>query len=159
MGAYISSLIPQLLVCLSGGILCVLTQFQAHAAGGDIIISREVQPRSAMRQEPVPDPNPLVVNPNHAERINNTLKSGQAPLEMSDKDFASVTSGTSLGNGLQIFTPSPDQAGTHMPGRAGLGVSGTTAAGRSVGGATGRIGGDVNRSVQQGLRPLQSLGK
>lgn len=159
MGAYISSLIPQLLVCLCGGIVCVLTQFQAHAAGGDIIISREVQPRSATRQELIPDPNPNLVNPNRSMEINRTLRSESGPLEISDSDFANVTSGTSLGNGLQIFTPSPDQAGTHMPGRAGMGISGGGAGGGAVGGATGRIGGDVNRSVQQGLRPLQNLGK
>lgn len=159
MSTSISSLIPHLLVCLSGGILCVFTQFQAHAAGGDIIISRDVQPRSATRQELVPDPHPRRVNPNRAARINSTLKSGQAPLEMSDREFASVTSGTSLGNGLQVFTPALDQAGNPMSSRVGLGVQGNSAAGRSVGGAAGRIGGDVNRSVQQGLRPLQSLGK
>lgn len=159
MGTHLSSLVTQLLVCLTGLGIGVLTQQQAQAAGGDIIISREVQPRSATRAALVPDPNPNVANPNHAPRINRTLESAQAPLEISDSDFASVTSGTSLGNGLQIFTRTPDQTGTHMPGRNGLGISGNTAAGRSVGGSTGRIGGDVNRSVQQGLRPLQNLGK
>lgn len=158
MGFYFSSLVTQLLLCLSGLTVCVATQLQAQAAGGDIIITREVQPRAAARQELIPDPNPQLVNPDHSALINKTIRSGQAPLEISDSDFAGVTSGTSLANGLQIFNQPGDQLGTRMPVRNGLGVSGSTAGGR-VTGSTGRIGGDINRSVQQGLRPLQNLGK
>lgn len=158
MGSYLSSLVTQLLLCLSGLTICVATQLQAQAAGGDIIIIREVQPRAATRHELVPDPNPQLVNPDHSALINNSIRSGQAPLEISDRDFAGVISGTSLGNGLQIFKQPADPLGTQMPGRAGLGISGSTAGGRATG-STGRIGGDINRSVQQGLRPLQNLGK
>lgn len=158
MGFYFSSLVTQLLLCLSGLTVCVATQLQAQAAGGDIIISRDVQPRAAARQELVPDPNPHLVNPNRSALINNSIRSGQAPTEISESDFAGVTSGVSLGNGLQIFNQPVDQLGTQMPVRNGLGVSGSTVGGRATG-STGRIGGDINRSVQQGLRPLQSLGK
>lgn len=158
MGSYLSPLVTQLLSCLTGLIICLATQVQVHAAGGDIIITREVKPRAATRQELIPDPNPQLVNPNHSGLINNSIRSGQAPLEISDSDFAGVTSGTSLGNGLQIFKQPGDQLGTDMPVRNGLGVTGSTAAGRATG-STGRIGGDINRSVQQGLRPLQNLGK
>ena len=160
MGSLHSSLVTQLLVCLAGLIVCVLTQFQAQAAGGDIIISREVQPRAAARQELVPDPNPNVVNPDKSTQIRNSLRGGTAPLEISDSDFASVTSGTSLGNGVQIFSPSAEQSSAaHLPGRGGLGITGNSAGGGGATGATGRVAGDVNRSVQQGLRPLQNLGK
>src|SRR5690554_5614041 len=74
MSEYISSLITQLLVCLTGLIICVATQLQAHAAGGDIIISREVQPRAAARQELVPDPTPLVANPDRSAQVNSSLR-------------------------------------------------------------------------------------
>ena len=155
----LTSLASQLLVCLTGLAICVATQLQALAGGGDIIISRDVQPRAATRQELVPDPNPQLVNPNNDPLINRAVRGGQAPMELSDRDFAGVNTGTSLASGVQIFAQPVDQpAGNHLPGRAGLGVTGSS----SVGGATGaanRVGSDVNRSVQQGLRPLQNLGK
>lgn len=156
MGAYLSSLFTQLLVCLAGLVICVMTQLPARAAGGDVIITREVQPRAATRQELVPDPNPQKVNPDHSAQIRRSLGvSG----EVSDGEFAGVTTGTTLRGGVQIFAPGADPVGgALMPGRDGTGVSGGAKSGGGLGGV-GRIGGDVNRSVQQGLRPLQNLGK
>lgn len=158
MGTHLSSLASQLLVCLTGLSICVATQLQAQAAGGDIIISRDVKPRAAARQELVPDPNPHRVNPNQDPLINRAVSGGQAPLEISDRDFAGVTTGTSLTHGVHIFAQPVDQStGTPMPGRAGLGVTGNSSVGRATG-ATSRVGSEVNRSVQQGMRPLQNLG-
>lgn len=160
MSEYISSLITQLLVCLTGLIICVATQLQAHAAGGDIIISREVQPRAAARQELVPDPTPLVANPDRSAQVNSSLRAVGAPIELSDSDFAGISSGRSPGNGLGVLDQPMDRP-AGISGRSGVGAASATPVGRAVGGgvggATGRISGQVNRSVQQGLRPLQSL--
>src|SRR5690554_5537333 len=73
MSINLSSLLAQWLVCFSGLVICVLTQLPAEAAGGDIIISREVKPRAAARQELVPDPNPQLVNPNNAHQVHRAL--------------------------------------------------------------------------------------
>lgn len=158
MVTHLSSLASQLLICLTALAICVLTQFQAHAADGDILISREVQPRAAARQELLPDPNPQVVNPDRSTQIRNNIGSGRNPVEISDRDFANVTSGTSLGRGVQIFNQPGEQTPDNLRGAGGLGIS-IGAGGARAGGATARIGSDVNRSVQQGLRPLQNLGK
>lgn len=159
MGAHLSSLFTQLLVCFAGLLICVLTQLQAQAGGGDIIISREVQPRAATRQALVPDPNALVANPNHSARIRHAVGAGGMSTEVSDGEFAGVTTGVHLGSGVQVFTPAGDTAGgAPMHGHDGQGVA-SRAGGTGGLGATGRIGSTVNRSVQQGLRPLQNLGK
>lgn len=158
MGTYLSSLTLQLLICLIGLSICVLMQFPAYAAGGDIIISREVQPRVATRQELVPDPNPQLVNPDQSTQIRDNLRSGRNAMEVTDSDFANVTTGTSLGRGLQIFTQHGDPTTGAMQSRSGLGITGSVGGGQA-GGSSARIGNDVNRSVQQGLRPLQNLGK
>lgn len=157
MGAYLSPLISQLLVCLIGLTICLATQFQAQAADGDIIISRDVQPRSAIRQELVPDPNPQLVNPNRQSQINSSLSTGKRALEISDNEFAGVHSGSSPIQGLHIFPQSLNQStGAQSPGRGVIGNTGNNTTGRAVGGAV-RAGDQVNRSVQQGLRPLQNL--
>ncbi|MFA5678823.1 MAG: hypothetical protein WC953_10530 [Pseudomonas sp.] len=156
MGTFFTSLISQLLICAAGLIICLITQLQAQAADGDIIISREVQPRAAARQELVPDPNPQVANPDHSARVNRAVQ-GARLSELSVSDFAGVSSGSSLANGLHIFAQ-PVQPGSQAPGRGGVGVMGSAgnAAGRATGGVS-RVGGSVNRSVSQGLRPLQNL--
>ncbi|PRB82235.1 hypothetical protein CQ007_08775 [Pseudomonas sp. MYb185] len=148
----------QMLVCLAGLTVCVATQLPAQAAGGDITISRQVQPRAAARQELVPDPNPQVVNPSREKLINSSLSSGLAPLEMSDSDFAGVHAGSRMGNGV----PLSHQGDGHPPGAGAVAsqgrssVAGMNPVGRGAGTA-GRAGGQVSRSVQQGLRPLQTL--
>lgn len=116
-----------------------------HAADGEVIISREVQPRIATRAPLVPDPNPVTVNPGRSV-VN-------ATAELGDSDFASVSSGLALpqqllGNSLGAQPLSvPLQQGV-----PGLG------AGHTGGGAGSGVAAQVNRSVQQGLRPLQMLG-
>lgn len=158
MVTYLSSLASQLLICLAGLTLCVLTQLQAQAADGDILILREVQPRAAARKELMPDPNPRVVNPDHSEQIRSNIRSGGTLMEVSDRDFANVTSGTSLGRGVQVFNQPGEYGMDNLRGAGGLGIS-TGGGGARAGGGTARIGSDVTRSVQQGLRPLQNMGK
>lgn len=161
MGPQLSSLIPQLLVCFIGLFICIATQLPVRAADGEIVLTRDVQPRSATRQELVPDPNPQTANPNHSAQVRSAVQGARLPGELSDADFAGVSSGSSLANGVHLFDQPVLQADRQAPGRAGLGVSGSAGAG-SVGRATGnvgRVGGEINRSVNQGLRPLQGLGK
>lgn len=128
--------------CCIGALACVL-QASAQAGEGDVIITREVQPRVATRTALVPDTNPLSVNPGRSVI--------EATAELADGDFANVSSGLALpqqllGNSLghQVQTPLQHS----MP---GLGAS------HGGGGGSG-VAAQVNRSVQQGLRPLQMLG-
>ncbi|MDX1367829.1 hypothetical protein [Pseudomonas sp.] len=116
------------------------------AEDGDIIISRDVQPRSATRLPTMPDPNPRVSNPGAAVQ--------SSTHELSDADFANMSTGMALsdrivhnhltGNSSLMGTPSHQSV-------PGLNAS-------HGGGATSGVAGQVNRSVQQGLRPLQILG-
>nr|WP_288357544.1 hypothetical protein [uncultured Pseudomonas sp.] len=121
---------------------CVL-QASVQAADGDVIITRDVQPRVATRAALVPDPNPLSVNPGRSV-VDTTA-------ELADGDFANVSSGLALpaqllGNSLGHQVQAPLQQS--MP---GLGASHSGSGGNGV-------ASQVNRSVQQGLRPLQMLG-
>jgi len=127
----------------------------ASAAGGDIIISREVQPRAATRKELVPDPNPHLVNPKPNTVIESGLQGGRLG-ELSDSDFAGVTSGTRLpAQLLQAPMRTTHQSTSDIVRHVG-GAS-QTPLGHSGSGALNNIDGQVNRSVQQGLRPLQIL--
>ncbi|MFT6429110.1 MAG: hypothetical protein ACJAXR_001085 [Halopseudomonas sp.] len=134
----------------------VLVALPASAANGDIIISRDVQPRAATRQALVPDPNPQLVNPQPNNAINIGLRENRAVGELNDSEFAAVHSGTQLpsqllGNQMPLaLQPSADAARQ-------AGVAGHNPVGHSGNGALGNVGGQVNRSVQQGLRPLQIL--
>jgi hypothetical protein len=78
----------------------------ALAAGGDIIILREVQPRSATREPLIPDPNPHVVNPKPNAIIDRALRGMVMPPELSDSDFAAVTGSYGL----------PQQGGVYSAG-------------------------------------------
>ena len=124
-----------------------LIAVEACAAGdGSIVIQREVQPRVAFRQTLVPDPNPIAVNPNVSSQVSHQLRG----LELSDGDFAHVISGQRLGNSIPVdggLPGMPTSEGARLPGLA---------AGRA-GASGGGISGQVNRSVQRGLAPLQNL--
>lgn len=154
MSPTLSSLLIQLLVCLAGLALCVATQLPVQGAEGDIILSRQVQPRAAARQELVPDPNPQIVNPRRDVLLERALESGLAPTEISDRDFAGIISGSRFSGALGVL-PAGVSASHTAP--TGGGAAGFNPA-RHAGAAAGRAGGQVNRSIQQGLRPLQILG-
>ncbi|MBM7061995.1 hypothetical protein JQX08_14885 [Pseudomonas sp. UL073] len=134
-----------------------------QAADGDIVLFREVQPRTATRQPLVPDPNPRVVNPQ--TMTEGPVKQGTQTTnivtrsmgnELSDSDFADVSSGSGLAiqrstagqavGSTLLSTPNAQQG---MP---------TSSASHQGGGANNAIAGQVNRSIQQGMRPLQMLG-
>lgn len=128
----------------------------AFSADGDIIILREVQPRSATRPPLVPDPNPHVVNPKPNSVINQGLRGMAAPTELSDSDFAGVTGGHGIQRQLSNATSHSLQSTSmqHGSGRANLPAS--PAASHS-GAGLGNLDGQINRSLQQGLQPLQGL--
>ncbi len=118
----------------------------AYGGEGEITISRDVQPRVATRAPLMVDPNPRTSSPGAITY--------EATDELSDSDFAAITTGTAmsglLSSGAHSSNPSsvdrlPQQ---HLP---GMGATHRA-------GGQGSVGSQVNRSVQQGLRPLQSLG-
>lgn len=121
----------------------------ARADDGVIVLTREVQPRTATRPIVAPDPNPRTANANTSPAVDRAVNA----FELGDSDFARVTSGSGLQR--QIL---PDG---QLP---GVGISGASAAqglpglsaGRS-GSAGSGISNQVNRSLQQGLAPLKML--
>lgn len=124
------------------------------AADGDIILFRDVQTRAAIRSPVVPDPNPRIINPKPSTHVGEDLQMRSIPGELDDGDFAAVTSGSRLT--LQLLAPTVQ--GAHS-GASGL-VNHSSVAGTGpghAGGALGNIDGQVNRSIEQGLRPLQIL--
>jgi hypothetical protein len=113
---------------------------------GVIVLNRDVQPVHFGRNGGK-DPYPTTVNANPSDRINQATST-----ELSDGEFASVASGSSIRNpvnpnntgvqGLNIVT-NPNG----LPGmRAGHG-----------GGAGGSISGTINRSMSSGMAPLGRL--
>lgn len=139
---------------LALALLPLLPADQIQAADGDIIISRTVQPRVATRPTMVPDPNPRAVNAAPTYYIGNQLGTEQINGELSDSDFSQVSTGRLL----------PTQLPGVQPGTLGNSdvtnrnsVPGLNAVTHN-GGAGNRLGGQVNRSVQQGLQPLRMLG-
>ena len=129
-----------LIACIVGS---GLTQ-PAQAENGIITITRDVQTRNAVIPPMIPDPTPTTVNANPSAQI---LRQTH---ELSDGDFASISSGAgisalvnqqtnNLGGNLTNQTQLPNHAG-----------------GRGSGSGTG-ISNMVNSSVQRGLAPLQIL--
>ncbi|MBS7601052.1 hypothetical protein [Pseudomonas sp. RC2C2] len=115
-----------------------------QAENGIIVITRDVQPRNAMRPPLAPDPYPTTVNTNPSAHV---LKQTN---ELSDGDFASISSGAginvlvtqqtnNLGGNINNQTQLPNLAGGRS-GNAGNGISNM-----------------VNSNMQKGLAPLQIL--
>lgn len=119
----------------------------AHAGDGTIVLQRQVQPRVATRPTDIPDPNPVTVNPNISEQV--VRQTGNA--ELSDSDFAGVTSGSSL---QRHILPGGQLVG--MDNGANQALNGN-ALGAGAAGSGAGISNSVNRTVQQGLSPLRML--
>lgn len=140
-------------IALLAGAAAVLP---ATAADGDIIIGRDVQIRAATRKELVPDPNPQLVNPKPNRVIESGLRGNRLVGELDDSEFAAVSTGTRLttqllGSQIPSVNQNPTLSAQHP------GVSGHNPVGHSGAGALGNVDSQINRSVQQGLRPLQIL--
>ena len=142
--------INKTLTCLLliGSAVGTFSSFNAQAEGnGVIVLNRDVQP-IAIGRNGGKDPYPTTVNANPSARINQTLSS----TELSDGDFASVASGSSIrGN---MTTPSSNLPGmntlTNQNGLPGMRTG-------SGGGAGGSISNTVNRAMSTGLAPLTRM--
>ncbi|SFX56953.1 MULTISPECIES: hypothetical protein [unclassified Pseudomonas] len=144
MGTFKRRLTCLLLIgCATSATLSLPVQAEEN---GVIVLDRDVQPIHIGRNGGK-DPYPTTVNANPSDRIHQATTS----TELSDGDFASVASGSSIRNtvntntgvqGLNVVT-NPNG----MPGMsAGHG-----------GGSGGAISGTINRSLSSGLAPLGRL--
>lgn len=117
------------------------------AGNGVIVVNRDVQPRAAIRHTGTPDPYPTTVNTNPSQRVLAQTN------ELSDGDFASVASGSTVNRML-----TPDTHG-NLRGMNSLQTQLPGAGGGSAAGAAGgnSISSTVNQNVQRGLAPLQIL--
>lgn len=125
---------------------CVLGSFSlsAPADNGIIVITRDVQTRNAVVPPLRPDPNPTTVNANPSAHI---LKQTS---ELSDGDFANISSGAGIGT---LITQQTNNLGGNLGNQSQLP---NLAGGRGTGSGNG-ISNMVNSSVQRGLAPLQIL--
>ncbi|WP_426159418.1 hypothetical protein [Pseudomonas sp. TSRC2-2] len=145
MGTFNKSLTCLLLI---GSAASALISVDAQAEGnGVIVLNRDVQPIPIGRNGGK-DPYPTTVNANPSARINQTLSS----TELSDGDFASVASGSSIrGN---MTTPSSNLPGmntlTNQNGLPGMRTG-------SGGGSGASISNTVNRAMSTGLAPLTRM--
>ncbi|MCL9800139.1 hypothetical protein [Pseudomonas sp. AKS31] len=133
---------------LIGSAASTLISFNVQAEGnGVIVLNRDVQPIPIGRNGGK-DPYPTTVNANPSARINQTLSN----TELSDGDFASVASGSSIrGN---MTTPNSNLPGmntlTNPNGMPGM------SAGHGGGSGTS-ISNTVNRAMSTGLAPLTRM--
>jgi len=132
-------------------ISCVLStsvSLPVLAAGnGEIVIQRTVQGHMAGRNPGV-DPNPTTVNANPSAMV--VRSTGN---ELSDNDFAGVSSGTGI---TRVILPGGNLPGLgNAGGGAGLGAG--SAASRSGGNGAG-LSGTVNGAISSGLAPLNNIG-
>nr|WP_194790682.1 hypothetical protein [Pseudomonas sp. UFMG81] len=116
----------------------------AQAENGVITIIRDVQVRQATRAPLIPDPSPTTVNANPSAQV---IKQTN---ELSDGDFASISSGAGISS---LVTQQTNNIGGNMSHQNQLP---NLAAGRGTGSGNG-IANMVNSSVQRGLAPLQML--
>ena len=117
----------------------------AQADNGIIIIKRDVQVRNATIPPLIPDPSPTTVNANPSAYV---LKQTN---ELSDGDFASISSGAGISN---MITQQTNNLGGNLGNQNQLP---NLAGGRGTGGSGNGIANMVNSSVQRGLAPLQIL--
>lgn len=141
MGKLDKGLFHRLLV---GCVLGTCLSLPAQADNGIVVITRDVQPRMAIRTPLAPDPNPTTANTNPSAYV---LK---ATNELSDGDFAGITSGTGISS---LVTQQTSNLGGAIGNQTQLP---NMAAGRGTGSGNG-ISNMVNSSVQRGLAPLQIL--
>lgn len=134
---------------LVGCALGLLFNPAAQAAGdGRIVLDRDVQPQAVGRPPMHPDPYPTTVNANPSERV--TQMTGNT--ELSDGDFAGVSSGATLSRNVLPNGTSLQGLNvvTNPNGMAGMGAG-------HGGGSGGAISNTINRSLSSGLAPLGRL--
>ncbi|WP_434610859.1 hypothetical protein [Pseudomonas sp. R1-7] len=144
MGTFHASVTCLLIGCAASATLSLPAQAEGN---GVIVLNRDVQPVHFGRNGGK-DPYPTTVNANPSDRINQAT----ASTELSDGEFASVASGSTIRN-----TVTPNTTGmqglnvvTNPNGMPGM------RSGHS-GGSGGAISGTINRSLSSGLAPLGRL--
>ncbi|MNF62626.1 hypothetical protein D3C84_443100 [compost metagenome] len=141
MGKFDKSIHSLLLIgCVLGSSVCLPLQ----ADNGIIVITRDVQPRNAVRPPMVPDPDPTTANANPSKQILRQTN------ELSDGDFASVASGAGIS---RLVTQGTNNLGGNITNQPQLS---NLPAGRSGNSGNG-IANMVNSNVQQGLGALKVL--
>lgn len=142
MGTFDKGIYRLLLVgCALGSSVSLPVQAEQD---GRIVIIRDVQTRNAVRGPLIPDPNPVTVNTNPSAQVISQTN------ELSDGDFASISSGAGISS---LITQQTNNLGgnignqTQLPNLAG---------GRGPGSGNG-ISNMVNSSVQKGLGALNVL--
>lgn len=116
----------------------------AQAENGFIVITRDVQPRMATRAPVAPDPNPVTVSTNPSAQILRQTS------ELSDGDFASISSGAGISS---LVSQQTNNFGGNIANQNQLP---NLAGGRGAGGGNG-ISNMVNSNVQRGLGALKVL--
>ncbi|AHL33864.1 hypothetical protein CD58_13580 [Pseudomonas brassicacearum] len=144
MGTFERSLTCLLLIgCAASATLSLPVQAEGN---GVIVLNRDVQPIHIGRNGGK-DPYPTTVNANPSDRINQATTS----TELSDGEFASVASGSSIRN---TVNPNTGVQGLNVVTNPN-GMPGMNAA--HGGGSGGAISGTINRSLSSGLAPLGRL--
>ncbi|NMY54173.1 hypothetical protein [Pseudomonas sp. WS 5051] len=115
------------------------------ASNGEIVLTRTVQPHAVGNPPMHPDPDPLTVNASPLAQVMGATR------ELSDGDFASVSSGTAI---TRSILPS----GNTLPGlTTSNGLPGISNG--HAGGSANSISGTIGNSISQGMRPLSALGQ
>jgi hypothetical protein len=115
------------------------------ADNGIVVITRDVQTRSAIRAPIIPDPSPVTVNTNPSAHILRQTS------ELSDGDFANITSGAGINS---LITQQTNTIGSNIGNQTQLP---NIAGGRGSGSGGNGIANMVNSNVQQGLGALKIL--
>ena len=135
----------QLLMACSIGVLLGWCSVVQAAGNGEIILTRTVQPHAVGNPPMHPDPDPLTVNASPLAQVMGATR------ELSDGDFASVSSGTAI---TRSILPS----GNTLPGlTTSNGLPGISNG--HAGGSANSISGTIGNSISQGMRPLSALGQ
>ncbi|WPN55520.1 hypothetical protein [Pseudomonas sp. P9_31] len=146
MGTFHKGLTRLLLLgCAAASVLSLDVQAEGN---GVIVLTRDVQPHAIGRPAFQKDPYPTTVNANPSERVTSTLSN----TELSDGEFASVASGSSISNNV-------NQNGS-VPGSLNVVTNPNGMPGMSVGhggGSGGAISGTINHAMSSGLAPLGRL--
>ncbi|AIS13108.1 hypothetical protein PUP68_16160 [Pseudomonas chlororaphis] len=137
-----------LIGCAISSLLSLPVQAAGDIRDGRIVLDRDVQPHTVGRPPLHPDPYPTTVNANPSARV----KQMTSNTELSDGDFAGVSSGSTISssvmpNGVNLQGLNTV---TNPNGMAGM------SAGHG-GGSGGAISGTINRSLNSGLAPLGRL--
>ena len=131
-----------LMACSLGALMSLCTVVQA-AGNGEIVLTRTVQPHAVGNPPMHPDPDPLTANASPLVQVMGATR------ELSDGDFASVSSGAAI-------TRSIMPTGNTLPGlNTSNGLPGMS---NGHGGGSGSsISGTIGNSISQGMRPLSVL--